>query len=141
MTISFNTSQKHQKLFSHSPQEGVMEGEKNMVFKTQQSSQPQPAQQSKSVDWQEVVVGNVFSFQQVGDTIEGVLVAKRQGKMYDTGVYDIQTKEGIRTVFGTAILDTRMERVEENHPIKIEFVGEVKTGTGRLAKNFKVYTK
>ena len=124
MLIKFNESQKHNQLYSYSPKRESQEGEYKM-----------------SEDWIEVVAGNVFVFQQEGDTIEGVLVKKREGKKYDNMVYDIETKDGLKTIFGTAILDTRMENVAENTPVKIEYIGEIKTGTGRLAKNFKIWTR
>lgn len=92
------------------------------------------------MEWKEIEGGNVFAFTQMGDTIEGVIVSRREGQ-FNNQVYDIETKEGIKTIFGTAILDDRLSRVKDNEPVKIEFVGDVKTGTGRMAKNFKVWTK
>lgn len=123
MVVSFWESKKHHELFSYLPEEQVLEGGSQMAE-----------------EWKEIVGGNVFAFQQVGDTIEGVLVARRSGK-FDNVIYDIETKQGLKTVFGTAILDSRMETVVINKPVKIEFTGEVKTGTGRLARNFRVFTR
>ena len=113
---------------------------KTLVPLSEKGQIEQEDKMAEQIEWKEVESGNLFVFQQVGDTIEGVLVAKRQSSKYETGAYDIQTKEGLRTIFGTAILDTRLQKVEVNAPVKIEYVGELKTGTGRLAKNFKVFT-
>lgn len=91
-------------------------------------------------DWKEIEGGNVFVFQQLGDAIEGVIVARRDGQ-FNNKIYDLQTKDGIKTIFGTAILDDRLAKVKDNQPVRIQYAGEVKTGTGRTAKNFKVWTK
>ena len=91
-------------------------------------------------EWKEIEGGNVFAFNQAGDTIEGVIVNIREGQ-FNNKVYDIETKEGLKTIFGTAILDERLSKVKDHAPVRITYAGELKTGTGRLAKNFKVFTR
>ena len=124
MAVSWVESQKHTKLYSYSPKREFRKGDQKMAE-----------------EWKEVVRGNVFAFQQVGDNLEGVVVSRKKSTQYENMVYDIETKEGLKTIFGTTILDSLMGSIQDNQPVKIEYVGEVKTGTGRLAKNFKVFTK
>ena len=75
-----------------------------------------------------------------GDFIEGVLAQKRA----DVGVnnsmlYNIDTSNGIKSVWGSAILDTRMALINLGDKIKITYkgLGEAKGGHN-APKIFKV---
>ena len=87
--------------------------------------------------WEEIQVGNVIRFEEKNQVITGVLKAIREGT-YENSVYDIETKEGLVTIFGTVILDNRMSKIKPEEKIRITYLGEIKTGSGRIAKNFKV---
>lgn len=91
--------------------------------------------------WNEIESGEIFIFD-LDDSPEiiGKLKTVREGQ-FGNKVYDLETKEGDKTVFGTAILDSKMESVKLNSEVKIVYLGEIKTKNGWMAKNFKVYTK
>jgi len=73
-------------------------------------------------DWKKVEPGNVWKEENEGDSIEGTLKNIREGN-YENKVYDIETEEGLRTVFGSVVLDDRMAQVELGQKIKIVFTG------------------
>jgi len=75
-----------------------------------------------------------------GDFIEGILVKKEdevgENKSW---LYSIETPEGVKNVWGSAVLDTRMAFVKVGSKIKITFKGLGESKAGRNApKIFKV---
>jgi len=89
--------------------------------------------------------GDVFRFEKDGDSLEGKLVAIRDGSYYrpDGGksrIYDIETKEGVKTIFGTMVLERNMASVEVGSEVKVIFKGLVNTKRGTQAKMFTVMT-
>jgi len=81
-----------------------------------------------------------WKFEKDGDFIEGILVKKQS----DVGVnksmlYSLDTAEGIKNVWGSAILDTRMSLAKLEEKIKITYkgLGEAKGGHN-APKIFKV---
>lgn len=66
-----------------------------------------------------------------GDFIEGVLVTSEDnvGKN-NSWVYNIETPEGVKSVWGSAVLDMRMTFVKIGDKVKITFkgLGEAKPG-------------
>ena len=81
-----------------------------------------------------------WKFEKDGDFIEGILVKKQS----DVGVnksmlYSLDTVDGIKNVWGSAILDSRMSLVQLEDKIKITFkgIGEAKGGNN-APKIFKV---
>jgi len=67
--------------------------------------------------WKEIKGGDVIRLE-VGESIEGKLLAVRQGEF--AKVYDIETKDGKKTLFGSAVLDSRMAEVKVGDRVKIE---------------------
>jgi len=88
-------------------------------------------------EWEERTGGNVFVFENEGDSIMGVLKTIRKGQ-FDNGVYDIETEEGLQTVFGTTVIDSRLNKEDVGKRIKITFNGWGKTRGGQQFKNFTV---
>lgn len=79
-------------------------------------------------------------FKEDGDFIEGVLVQKQN----DVGVnksmlYSIETPKGVKNVWGSTILDSRMTFVKVGEKLKITYkgLGEAKSGHN-APKIFKV---
>lgn len=74
------------------------------------------------------------------DFIEGILVNSQK----DIGVnksmlYSIEASEGVKNVWGSAILDSRMSLVKLGSKIKITYKGLAEAKTGKKpAKIFKV---
>ena len=82
----------------------------------------------------------IWSYENEGDCIEGILVLKQE----DVGdnksrMYSIETPEGVKNVWGSAVLDNRMAFVKVGSKIKITFKGLGDAKAGRKApKIFKV---
>lgn len=77
---------------------------------------------------------------EVGDFIEGILVAKEsevgENKSW---MYNLETAEGVKNVWGSAILDSRMKFVKVGNKVKITYKGLGEGKTGRSPpKIFKV---
>jgi hypothetical protein len=76
-----------------------------------------------------------------GDFIEGVLV-RVQEKVgeNESMLYGIETPEGVKNIWGSAVLDERMAFVKQGEKVKVTFKGLAKeTKKGRSpAKIFKV---
>lgn len=75
-----------------------------------------------------------------GDFIEGILVRKQENVGANNSMlYSIETLEGVKSVWGAMILDSRMAFVNVGTKIKITFkgLGEA-TGGKNAPKIFKV---
>ena len=73
----------------------------------------------------------IWMYENDGEFIEGILVLKQ----VDVGdnksmMYSIETPEGVKNVWGSAILDSRMKLVKEGSKVKITYkgLGEAKGG-------------
>jgi len=82
----------------------------------------------------------IWSYENEGDCIEGILVLKQE----DVGdnksrMYSIETPEGVKNVWGSAVLDSRMNLVNVGEKVKITYkgLGEAKGGKN-APKIFKV---
>lgn len=74
-----------------------------------------------------------------GDSVEGLLLAKRK----DVGVnksmlYHLQTGEGIVGVWGSTVLDSRLQLVDVGMNLRITFKGKEKNSKNQDVKIFKV---
>ena len=83
---------------------------------------------------------STWNYEKEEDFIEGFLVQKQE----DIGInksmlYSIETPEGVKNVWGSAILDQRMAFVKIGNRVKITYKGlsEAKAGKN-AAKIFKV---
>jgi len=82
----------------------------------------------------------VWKYENDGDFIEGVVLNKEaevgENKSW---IYSIETPEGVRSVWGSAVLDTRMAFVKVGDKIKITYKGLGEAKAGRNSpKLFKV---
>ncbi len=81
-----------------------------------------------------------WKYEKDGDFIEGILVNSQK----DIGVnksmlYSVETSEGVKNVWGAAILDSRMALVKLGSKIKITYKGLAQASFGKnAAKIFKV---
>jgi len=72
-----------------------------------------------------------WKYDKDGDFIEGFLVSKKSNVgPNNANLYGLQTVEGIKNVWGSTILDSRMDFVEIGVKMKITYkgVGEAKSG-------------
>lgn len=89
---------------------------------------------------------DVFNFENEGDTIEGKLVNIRDGNYLrqngeKSKVYDLETSEGTKTVFGTSVIERAMGAVAIGQQVKITYQGTTQTKNGRPVKLFDVFYK
>lgn len=76
----------------------------------------------------------IWDYEKEGDAIEGVLVMKQaevgENKSW---MYSIETSEGeVKNVWGSAILDSRMNLVRVGEKVRITFKG---LGEGKAGRN------
>ena len=74
-----------------------------------------------------------------GDSIEGTLVSKETMGSYESNAYNIQNTEGRFLVWGSAVLDQRMQYVEIGERVKIEFKRTELNDKKQKLKIYKVY--
>lgn len=82
----------------------------------------------------------IWTYENDGDFIEGVVVSiKKDVGENDSMLYNLETSEGVKNVWGSAILDSRMAFVKIGDKIKITYkgLGEKKAGKNP-PKIFKV---
>lgn len=81
-----------------------------------------------------------WSYQNEGDFIEGILVnVEHDVGENKSNLYHIETPEGVRSVWGSAVLDQRMPFVKVGEKVKITFKGLGEKKSGKNApKIFKV---
>lgn len=70
------------------------------------------------------VEAEIYKFEKEGDMIEGELKSVDDSSSFGNKVYKIETKEGLRTVFGTTVIDSQMQLVPPNSMVKIVYTGE-----------------
>lgn len=69
----------------------------------------------------EKVEDTIFKFENVGDSIEGELVAVDDGATYSNKVYKIKADDDkIYTVFGTTVMMSKMSTISIGDMIKIQ---------------------
>ena len=97
-------------------------------------------------DWKPTS-GEIFRFENNGDSIEGELSQIRDGNYFrpdgtKSKVYDLKTKDGkTKTIFGSMVLERQIASVKVGTQVRIVYKGLVQTKSGRNAKAFEVYTK
>ncbi len=73
-------------------------------------------------------LGEFVKFQQLGDSLEGVLKERRQFRSQFKGkeqtVYDIETPDGLFTVTGNWDLNNKMDKVRTGSFLRITYVGD-----------------
>ena len=76
-------------------------------------------------------------------TIEGTYLSKQSGVgPNESMVYNLETKDGTIGVWGSTVLDTKMENVQINSLVRIEYLGKAQAKSGRGEyHDFKVMTK
>ncbi len=87
--------------------------------------------------YKEVLGANLWQYEKEGDSIEGEFVKKTPGQFGDDFV--IKTKSGEEfKIFGSIVLRTKFEDVKPGQKVRITYMGEVKAGSGKTYKDFKV---
>lgn len=94
------------------------------------------------------VQSGLFKFEEIGDSIEGILMDIRTVKSKidssNQKMYDIQTADGnLLSVFGRPVIDQKMKQAKIGQLVKMAFTeeGKAKQGTKNKFKLIKVYLK
>ena len=69
--------------------------------------------------------------------ISGKLLRREQGEFGMNYILQVADEEVL--VWGNIVLNTKLARVKEGETIKIQYLGEVKSKTGRMYRDFKVF--
>jgi len=84
-------------------------------------------------------VGGLWEAQQGADDISGELLEIQEDVgEYHSRVYVLETKDEIRTVYGSTVLDDKMRFAKVGDFVKIVFLG-LKKGEKKDYKNYDVY--
>ena len=76
---------------------------------------------------------------EVGDSVEGKLINKRTNVgVNESNAYDIEAKDGQVMVWGSAVLDQRLEYINVGEMVRITYKGLEKNSKGQDTKIFKV---
>jgi hypothetical protein len=113
------------------------------VSTADQSAQKQGGERMENGKEWNKVESEIFTFSKVGDSIEGVYERKETAGAFENFAYKIKTDDGLRTVFGTVVLNDRMGSVPMGSTVKIVFVGTSKAKTVGFSdtKMFEVFYK
>jgi hypothetical protein len=105
-----------------------------MAEKRKANNTPAPA------GWEDVIVDQ-FRFEKVGDSVQGILLAK-ESSSFGVGAYQIQVDaDHSVSILGTTGLDRLLAQVAEGIEVFIEFMDIQKTGANRNFKVFRVLRK
>lgn len=91
--------------------------------------------------WTEIEQPDTWKPTEKGDSIAGVLIAKKENVGENKSkLYTLETQEdGVKSVWGSAVLDMRMELAKVGEFITIEFKGREDSSKGKQpTKIFKV---
>lgn len=98
---------------------------------------PKPIIQEKNEEEWEDQVGNLWTYEKEGDMIQGKLLTTRKGK-FQWDNFQLETKDGIYTVFGSSVLQNRMAGIDIGDTIRITYQGTQKNKAGQDMKMFQV---
>ena len=78
--------------------------------------------------------------EQEGESIQGILVSKTPKSGERSAIYHIQdSQDNLHIVWGSAVMDRKMDAIEENEEVKITFEGTKPSKKGKHpTKLFKV---
>lgn len=95
-------------------------------------------EEQKANDWEKVTTP-VWKFEKGGDFIEGVLIDKIMvEKDEGSNRYFVENKQGIKLIWGSAIIDDRMRFVDVGTEIKITFIEKKDIGAGKTLNIFEI---
>ena len=82
-------------------------------------------------DWQEVGGDSGEMWNKEG-SIEGTLVSRQSNVGPNNSMkYNVETKDGVVGVWGSTVLDTKMEQIKDGSVIRITYLGKADSKNGR----------
>lgn len=90
-------------------------------------------------EW-EKVDPKVWEPKQSGDFVEGIYIIKREGLgVHKSNMYILENNQKQIGVWGSAILDQKMELVKVGERVKIEFGGKEETKDKKPVNIYEIY--
>lgn len=82
--------------------------------------------------WREIVLGSNEDVWDKSKPVEGYFVKTEQnmGAKKNSNLYSIKTTDGIVKVWGSTVLDDKLDNVDSGSYVKIEYDGMKKSGSG-----------
>ncbi len=119
MIVSFLESRKHKELYSYLGKDQDSEGETKMEF--------------------EIIEPNVWKSEKEGDSVEGTLISQRdEVGPNKSKTYHLEKDKEQIMVWGSTVLDSRMDFVNIGDYVRITFKGTQKNTKGQDTKIFQV---
>ena len=95
--------------------------------------------ETQEMEWKSVEP-EVWKYEKEGDSIEGVLIDKREkGGKYNNESYYLENRNKSWVVFGTTVLENRMKLVHVGDVVKIVYKGIQKNKRDEDTKIFAVF--
>lgn len=95
--------------------------------------------------FEEIVQGTMITatkyFTEVNKSVIGKLLGIRKNEKYNNNLYDLEVDGEKTTLAGTSNLDFQITPDLVGKTLKVTYIGEEKSKSGRLFKKFKVFTK
>lgn len=89
--------------------------------------------------WKKIEGNTFMRFEMIGDSCEGKLKEIREGEFGENYVIT-QTDGSDIEVAGTSVIKSKMRNIQIGTPILIRYIGEKKSKTGRLYKDYELFT-
>ena len=97
--------------------------------------------EDQQTNWEEIQPG-IWKPESEGDSIEGVLISKRKDVgVNNSNAYDIEKENGQFMVWGSTVLDDRMNFAKIGEKVKITYKETQMNKKGQPVKIFKVERK
>ena len=94
-------------------------------------------------DWKKIETTPTWNYQEEGKDAEfvGVYRGKQEGVgPNESTLYDFVTKDGVVSIWGNSLLDSRFKNLEDKEEVKVVYLGKERSEkTGRTYHNFDVY--
>jgi len=93
--------------------------------------------ENQETQWENISPG-IWKPEKDGDSIEGVLKAKRTNVgVNNSNAYDLETKDGGFMIWGSKVLDDRMNFVDIGDKVRITYKGKEKN---KKEQDVNIYT-
>ena len=95
-------------------------------------------------DWKKVEIGNMWSYKEakIGDEIIGVYIGKKENVGdNNSNVYTLDCNGEIKDVWGSTVLDIRMQHIKIGEEVKIVYLGQLESEKrkGKSYHNFDIF--
>jgi len=95
-------------------------------------------------DWKKIIPGDAWNYKEEGKGAEfvGTYLSKEENVGENNSMlYAFETEEGVKNVWGSTLLDTRLKNIKFGEEVKIVYLGQEPSQKrkGKTYHNFEVY--